>query len=92
MQHINVSMGVRVVQQVGLGYGLDATGFEAGRGMSAFPRNPDRFWGPSSLLLNGYRVYFREKSGWGLKLTSLSNAEVKKSGGVSLLPLYGLMV
>jgi hypothetical protein len=42
------------------GYGLDGRGSTTGWGKNilSIPQRPDRFWGPSSLLPNGYRELF----------------------------------
>jgi hypothetical protein len=37
-------------------YGMDGPGIESGGG-AIFRIRPDRPWGPSSLLYNGYRVF-----------------------------------
>ena len=39
------------------GYGLDGPGIESRWGGEIFRTCPDRPWGPSSLLYNGYRIF-----------------------------------
>jgi hypothetical protein len=41
---------------IATGYGLDSLGIEP-RGCEIFRTCPDRPWGPTSLLYNGYRVF-----------------------------------
>jgi hypothetical protein len=47
---------------IATGYGLDGRGIgvrvPVGTIFFSSPRRPDRFWGPSSLLSNGYRGLF----------------------------------
>jgi hypothetical protein len=45
---------------IALGYGLDDRGSIPGRGWEFFskPPRPERLWGPSSLLSNGYQGLF----------------------------------
>jgi hypothetical protein len=57
------------------GCGLDGRGVgvrvPVGSRIFSSPHRPDRFWGPPSLLSNGYRELFpRGYSGRGVKLTS----------------------
>ena len=42
---------------IATGYGLDSPGIESRWGGKIFRSNPDRPWGPPSLLYNGYRVF-----------------------------------
>jgi hypothetical protein len=59
-------------------YGLDRLGIESRWGAKFSRTRPDRPWGPSSLLYNGYRVFSRGKTteAWRWPPTP-SNAEVK---------------
>jgi hypothetical protein len=61
-------------------YGLDGQGikFPWGRG---FLTRPDRAWGPSSLLNNGYRIPFPgvKRPGRGVDHPPLSSTEVKET-------------
>jgi hypothetical protein len=58
--YLSVSMYSRMDREgtVGIvaGYGLDGPGSNPGGG-EIFRTRPDRSWGPSSLLYNGYRVF-----------------------------------
>jgi hypothetical protein len=42
---------------IATGYGLDGPGIESWWGGEIFRTCPDRLWGPSSLLYNGYQVF-----------------------------------
>jgi len=58
-----------------LGYVLDGRGSITGRGrdFSSLPPRPDRLWGTSSLLSNGYRRLFpwgKAVGAWNCLLTS----------------------
>ena len=44
---------------IATGYGLDSPGIDSQWGSEIFPIYPDRPWGPTSLLYNGYRVFSR---------------------------------
>jgi hypothetical protein len=43
-------------------YGLDGPGIENPGGWEIFRTRPDRPWGPSNLLYNGYRVFTGSKA------------------------------
>jgi hypothetical protein len=79
------------------GYGLDdgGVGFRGPVGSRIFssPRHPDWFWGPSSLLSNGYRGYFS-----GVKLPGCeadhsprTSVEVNKMWIYTSTPPYAIM-
>jgi len=56
-----------------LGYGLDNLAFNSWQMQETFssPKHPCQLWSPPNLQFNGYSWLFpREKSGWGMKLTS----------------------
>ena len=44
-----------------IGYGLDGPGKESQWEGENFRNSPDRLWGPSNLLYNGYRVFPGDK-------------------------------
>ena len=50
-------------------------------GGELFCTRPDRYWGPPSLLYNGYRVSFQgvKRPGRGVNNPPLSGAEVKET-------------
>ena len=54
---------------IATGYGLDGPRIESRWGAEIFRTCPDRPWGPTSLLYNGYRVFPGEKNGRGVRLT-----------------------
>jgi hypothetical protein len=60
--HVSFVSYVRRCSSVGIvtGYGLDGLGSIPGRGKIFFssPQDPDRIWGPPSLLFIGYRKLF----------------------------------
>jgi len=59
-------------------YGLDGQGIESGGG-EIFRTGPDRLWGPTNLLYNGYRVFPGGKAdGSWLWPPLASGAEVKE--------------
>jgi hypothetical protein len=53
------------------------------------PRRPDRFWGPHSLLSNGYRG--KERPGREAAHSPPTSAEVKKTWIYASTPLYAFM-
>jgi hypothetical protein len=60
--HPDICHITRSVVSIATGYGLDQRGngvrVPGGPRFLSFPRRPDRFWYPSSLLSNGYRGFF----------------------------------
>jgi hypothetical protein len=74
-------------------YGLDDRGVgvrvPVGSGMFSSRHRPDRFWGPQSLLSNGYRGLFpRVYSGRGVKVTTHLHLvpRSRKRGSIHPLP------
>ena len=69
-------------------YGLEGPGIESGWG-EIFRTYPDRLWGPTSLLYNGYRVFPGGKGGRGMMLTThpLLLPRLRKSWGIPPLTL-----
>jgi hypothetical protein len=72
-----------------MGYRLDGWGSIPGRGKRFFssPQRPEKFWGPSSLISNGYRwvVFARVKrSERESDHSPPSSAEVKNSGAIPI--------
>jgi hypothetical protein len=63
---------------IATGYGLDGPGIDPGEGQ-IFRTCPDRPWGPSSLLYNGYRVFpgGKERPGRDADPSPPSSAVVK---------------
>ena len=61
-------------------------------GGEIFRTCPDRPWGPSSLLYNGYRVFPGVESGWGVTLTPqpLLVPWSRKSRAIPLIPLWAV--
>jgi hypothetical protein len=57
-------------------------------------KNPDRFWGPSSLLFNEYRSYVQAINGWSVKMVTHLHLvrRLRMTGAKPLFPLYALMV
>ena len=76
-------------------YRLDSPGIEFRwrGGGEIFRTRPDRPWGPSSLLYNGYRVSFPgvKRPGSGTDHPHLSNAEVKERVHLYVLPLWAFV-
>jgi len=63
---------------IAAGYGLDGPGIESPWG-EIFRTRPDRPWGPSSLLYNGYRVFPGGKAAGHCRwLPTPSSTEVKE--------------
>jgi hypothetical protein len=66
-----------------------------GKTSSPSPRHPDWFWGPPSLLINGYQGLFtrgKAATAWSWPL-SLSSAKIKKDWAYTWTPpecLYGI--
>ena len=79
---------------IATGYGLNGPGIESRWGGEIFRTCPDRPWGPSRLLYNGYRVFPGVKSGRGVTLTRhpLLVPWSRKSRVIPLFPYgpYGL--
>ena len=78
----------------GLRIGWSRVQVTAGARFSSFPRRPDRLWGPSSLLLNGYPWLFLwvQSSRWiRLAIHLYLVPRLRMSGAISLLPLYSFM-
>ena len=74
-------------------YGLDGPGSSPGGG-KIFRTRPDRPWGPTSLLYNGYRVFpgGKVRPGGGVDHPTPSSAEVKKKNrAITLLPLWAFV-
>ena len=71
------------------GYGLEVQGSNPG-GREIFRTCPDRPWGPTSLLYNGYRVFPGVKSGRDVTLTPhpLLVTWSRNSRTIPLLPLW----
>jgi len=78
--HLKSSMGRDTAAGIATRYGLDGPGIESRLGGYTFRTNPDRPWGPPSLLYNGYRVFPGGKAAgaWRWPLTP-SSARVKES-------------
>ena len=76
---------------IATGYGLKGPGIESRRGGEIFRFCPDRLWGPSSLLHNGYRVSFQgvKRPGRGVGHPPSSSAEVKERVELNLYPPSG---
>ena len=70
-------------------YGLDGPGSNPGGG-EIFRTRPDRSWGPSSLLYNGYRVFLGDKAAgaWRSPPTPPS-AEVREIVELHFYSKYG---
>jgi hypothetical protein len=81
-----------------LGYGLDNRWFESRQRLGIFPpRRPDRFWGPPSLLSNGYQgLFFLGVKRLGSEADySPSSAEVKNAWSYTSTPpirLHGVVL
>jgi len=73
-------MGWSSSVDIATGYGLDGPEIESRWGGEIFHTCPDRTWGPSSLLYNGYRVFPRgkERPGRDADPSSPSSAMAKK--------------
>jgi hypothetical protein len=72
-------------------YGPDGTGIES-RGGKIFRSRPDRPWGPTSLLYNGYRVCLLgvKRPGRGASHPIPSSCRGSRKGrAITLLPLLG---
>jgi len=71
------------------GYGLDGPGIESRRG-EIFRTCPDRPWGPSSLLYNGYGLLpeSKERPGRDADPSPLLVPWSRKSRAIPLLPLW----
>jgi hypothetical protein len=68
-QELHTHCGLGSVVGIATGYRLDGLGIES-RCVCEISRTcPDRTWGPSILLYNGYRVFPGVKSGRGVTLT-----------------------
>ena len=52
-----LNLGPGSVVGIATGYGLDGPGIESRWGGEIFRTCPDRTWGPTSLLYNGYRIF-----------------------------------
>ena len=52
-----LNLGPGSVVGIATGYGLDGPGIESRWGGEIFRTCPDRTWGPTSLLYNGYRAF-----------------------------------
>ena len=76
---------------IGTCYGLDGPGLEFGRGGEIFCTHPDRSWGQTSLLYNGYRVFIGSKAAgaWRWPPTP-SSAEVKERVELYTYSSFGL--
>jgi hypothetical protein len=71
-------------------YGMDGPGTNPG-GAEIFRTRPDRPWGPSRLLYNGYRVSFSgvKRLGGGADHPHPSSADVNER--VELLPIWAFV-
>jgi len=75
-----IIMGPRIVVGIATDYGLDGPGDRIPVGGEIFRTCPDRTWGPTSLLYNGYRVFpgGKERPGRDADPSPPSSAVVKK--------------
>jgi len=81
------------VVSIATSYRLDCPGIESWWGGEIFRTCPDRPWGPSSLLYNGYRVFpGGVKSSQGMTLTPhpLLVPWSRKGRAIPLLPLWAV--
>ena len=71
-------------------YGLDGPGSNLGGG-EIFRTSPDRPWGPTSLLYNGYRVFpgVKERPGSDADPSHPSSAVLKKEYSYTSTPPMG---
>jgi hypothetical protein len=74
------------------GYGLDrGVGFRVpvGSRIISSPSRPNRFWGPHSLLSNGYKGLFpRGESGMGREADHSPPSSVQVKNGGAIPPLH----
>jgi hypothetical protein len=98
-RYVNECKILVYVASIVMGYGVDGTGLESRKGheLFIFPKSPDLFQVPTSLLFKGYRggggSVLEGKSGRGVKLTTPpSHTNVKNDQNYTSKPLHAFMI